>query len=286
MVYIKKPMFTISCLQKKKKLWEDCFGDTCGASSSLCRLRWEAIRSSVSSIFMQLLPASPRLPAEKPVEGFLRPPALSPEPCLASVTGLHFSIWRHRLPTGDLSPDVCLMTSYKHSSLQSSCPWRSPHLWRNPGTQIKKDFPGGASHKESTCWWGRHWRWGFSPWVEKIPWRRKWQPVGSQRVRHDLATGTYSTHIKKFRSQWEVWKALFMNHWVRDCQHISVLKDSRKITENKPRSKKGSCWELDSGKGGEAKLGVCPCLLHLLFQQFFHFLEGVFSLDKKTKQFS
>ena len=101
-----------------------------------------------------------------------------------------------------------------------------------------------------------------------------------------LSYWTYRTQIKKFRLQWEVWKAPFMNQLVWDCQHISVLIDSRKITENKPRSKKGSCWGLDSGQVGEAKLGICPCLLHLLIQQFFHFLEGVFSLYKKTKQFS
>ena len=29
------------------------------------------------------------------------------------------------------------------------------------------------SDKESACQWRR---WGFNPWVRKIPWRRKWQP--------------------------------------------------------------------------------------------------------------
>ena len=38
-------------------------------------------------------------------------------------------------------------------------------------------FPGGASHKEHTCQCKRHKRHGFSPWVEKIPWSRKWQPT-------------------------------------------------------------------------------------------------------------
>ena len=60
------------------------------------------------------------------------------------------------------------------------------------------------SGKESTCQGRRH---GFSPWVGKIPWRRKWQPsqeflpgkshgqmslvgqyIGSLRVGEDLAT--------------------------------------------------------------------------------------------------
>ena len=33
----------------------------------------------------------------------------------------------------------------------------------------------GASGKEPTCQCKRHERCGFDPWVEKIPWRRKWQ---------------------------------------------------------------------------------------------------------------
>ena len=33
-------------------------------------------------------------------------------------------------------------------------------------------FPGWRSDKESACQFRRH---GFSPWVGKIPWRRKWQ---------------------------------------------------------------------------------------------------------------
>ena len=38
-------------------------------------------------------------------------------------------------------------------------------------------FPGGASDKESTCNAGDVKRWGFDPWVGKIPWRRAWQPT-------------------------------------------------------------------------------------------------------------
>ena len=34
----------------------------------------------------------------------------------------------------------------------------------------------GASGKEPACQCRRHKRWGFSPWIGKIPWRRVWQP--------------------------------------------------------------------------------------------------------------
>ena len=40
-----------------------------------------------------------------------------------------------------------------------------------------KGFPGGTSGKESACQCRRHKRCGFSRWVRKIPWRRKWQPT-------------------------------------------------------------------------------------------------------------
>ena len=36
-------------------------------------------------------------------------------------------------------------------------------------------FPGGTGGKEPACHCGRHKRYGFDPWVRKIPWRRAWQ---------------------------------------------------------------------------------------------------------------
>ena len=38
-------------------------------------------------------------------------------------------------------------------------------------------FAGGASGKEPPCQCRRQKRCGFSPWVGKIFWRRKWQPT-------------------------------------------------------------------------------------------------------------
>ena len=70
---------------------------------------------------------------------------------------------------------------------------------------------GGASGKEPTCKCRRFKRPGIDPWVEKIPWRRAWEPIlvflpgeshrqrsqsmGSQRVGYDWATNTFTfTH--------------------------------------------------------------------------------------------
>ena len=38
-------------------------------------------------------------------------------------------------------------------------------------------FADGASGKEPACQCRRHERHGLDPWVEKMPWRRKWQPI-------------------------------------------------------------------------------------------------------------
>ena len=38
-------------------------------------------------------------------------------------------------------------------------------------------FPSGTSGKEPTCQCRRYKRHGFDPWVGKMLWRRKWQPI-------------------------------------------------------------------------------------------------------------
>ena len=43
--------------------------------------------------------------------------------------------------------------------------------------EITTGFPDGTSGKESTCQCRGYKRRGFDPWVEKIPWRRAWQPT-------------------------------------------------------------------------------------------------------------
>ena len=42
---------------------------------------------------------------------------------------------------------------------------------------IKGGLARWYTDKESTCQCRRCKRWGFEPWVGKIPWRRKWQPT-------------------------------------------------------------------------------------------------------------
>ena len=81
-------------------------------------------------------------------------------------------------------------------------------------TYLCRSFLGGSVIKNPTCQCKTFRRRGFSPWVGKIPWRRKWhplqyfclespmdrgawwlQPMGLQGVRHDLAVEYIRTHI-------------------------------------------------------------------------------------------
>ena len=55
-------------------------------------------------------------------------------------------------------------------------------MWKESLKKKKKfssrtSFPAGASGKEPACQCRRCKRCGFHPWVEKIPWRREWQPT-------------------------------------------------------------------------------------------------------------
>ena len=42
--------------------------------------------------------------------------------------------------------------------------------------QLLSLVPGGDRGKEPTCQCRKCKRYGFDPWVRKIPWRRAWQP--------------------------------------------------------------------------------------------------------------
>ena len=48
--------------------------------------------------------------------------------------------------------------------------------WYSHGGK-QRGFPGGASGKDPACQSGKSKRRVFDPWVEKIPWRRAWQPT-------------------------------------------------------------------------------------------------------------
>ena len=92
------------------------------------------------------------------------------------------------------------------------------------------ELPRWLSGKNTTCQHRRH---GFSPWVRKISWRRKWQPSpvllpgkshgqrslvgyslwGHKRVGHDLATTTIFQCI-------HIPHLLYLGTWSRFCQSL------------------------------------------------------------------
>ena len=65
-----------------------------------------------------------------------------------------------------------------------------PGLLQSMGSQIvghdwvtklnwsyETNLPASRFTEESTCQWSRCWRCSLNPWIRKIPWRRKWQPI-------------------------------------------------------------------------------------------------------------
>ena len=100
---------------------------------------------------------------------------------------------------------------------------------------------GGTSGKEFAYQCRRHQRCGFDPWVEKIPWRRKWLPtpvslpgeshgqrslagysqsIGSQRVRNDWSD-LACTH-KNFSNTFCRYRQVYSKIYVEGYQFISV----------------------------------------------------------------
>ena len=76
----------------------------------------------------------------------------------------------------------------------------SHQAWQGEG------FPGGASAKESACQCRRWKRWGFDPWVRKIPWKRAWQstPVFLPRESHGQRSlvGLQSIGLQRTGHDW------------------------------------------------------------------------------------
>ena len=76
--------------------------------------------------------------------------------------------------------------------------------WFDPWLENEGGFPGGTSGKEPACQCRRCTRRGFSPWVGKMPWSRKWQPTpvflpGESYGQRSL--GGYSPRVAKSQTR-------------------------------------------------------------------------------------
>ena len=76
--------------------------------------------------------------------------------------------------------NTSLISAHLHEAAEDLLPLPCVSSLGTPMRRLPSGFPGfpcGTSGKESTCQRRRHKRRRFDPWVEKNPWRRKWQPT-------------------------------------------------------------------------------------------------------------
>ena len=87
------------------------------------------------------------------------------ETCIYECVCVYSPIFLHSSVDGHLGC-LCVLAIVKSAALNIRCVYF-----------FELGFPGGASGKEPTYQCSRPKRWGFDPWVRKIPWSRKWQPT-------------------------------------------------------------------------------------------------------------
>ena len=74
-------------------------------------------------------------------------------------------------------------------------------------SNIHDRLPRWCSRKESACQCKRHKRYGFDPWVGKIPWRKKWQPTP---VFLPGKSHNYNVNNSLQSKDWVVWSPCFL----------------------------------------------------------------------------
>ena len=75
-------------------------------------------------------------------------------------------------------------------------------------------FTGCASGKVPACQFRRHKRHGFYPWVQKIPWRRAWQPTSIFLPEETQAKSSLTGYIVHGVTQCWTWLKLLSTHMV------------------------------------------------------------------------
>ena len=72
-------------------------------------------------------------------------------------------------------------------------------------------FPDGTSGKEPPCQCKRHKRWGFSPWVGKIPWRRTCNPLQYSCLENPKDRGAWQAIVQRV-AQTQTWLTQLSAH--------------------------------------------------------------------------
>ena len=81
-------------------------------------------------------------------------------------------------------------------------------------------IPGGTIGKESTCQCQRHKRCKFDPWVERLPWRKTWQPTAvflSGKFQGQRSLAGYSPWGCKSQTRLSNWTAKTLTNTT--CTH-------------------------------------------------------------------
>ena len=165
---------------------------------------------------------------------------------------------------------------------------RVGHDWSDlaAAAVLTVDFPGGVSNKEPACQCRRLKRWGFDPWVGKMPWRRAWQPTpvilpGNPKDRgnwwatvHRVAKSW--TQLKRLNKHAQNFRVSFLKSpaWVNLAQlnlsgqgGLKISQGSRKVWQNliseiiSPTTSSGSHGDkvASSYEAREVPLGSCLC---------------------------
>ena len=95
-----------------------------------------------------------------------------------------------------MEPSVTAQTFYPQGWL-----WLRHRLWPH-------GFPGGASGKEPACQCRDCEKRGFNPWVEKMPWRRTWQPTPVFLPGESHGQRSLEVYSHRVAQSWTWWKWL------------------------------------------------------------------------------
>ena len=92
---------------------------------------------------------------------------------------------------------MCVFKVYMFICYMSHCEKTTPvkliniYISQNYLLPLLLGLPRWLSGKESTCQCRREKRLGFNPWVRKIPWRRRWQPLQYSYLENPMDRGAW-----------------------------------------------------------------------------------------------
>ena len=104
------------------------------------------------------------------------------------------------------------------------------------------ELPRWHRDKESACQYRRCKRPRFDPWVRKIPWKRKWQPISVFLPEKFHDRGAWQTTVHGAAKNWTQLSVCEHTHTHTHTHLVGISKKEKKIIEeNPPRMDKG--WE-------------------------------------------